>query len=231
MQANQSNMFEQFTPNGKKKSCEIYFVDFFFSFELFFCSTLLFWMWAFLLLLPVKRPLIVVTKTSWSYSHSNQIISFPRAKFINCSAFYEAFIFETGIRIHAQFHSCQKSSFAGCITSPAATQLIEKCFVAWRILMHSYQCTDITRTLALVIVLCTCFVSSVWVYVCVFLHLGSWIIWKKQPVMCFFLLHLTLVLTYLFLTSYCSSGDSKTSGLCLCLCLWVRTKKTNQGRQ
>ncbi len=112
-----------------------------------------------------KRPLIVVTKTSGSYSHSNQNISFPRVEYINY-AFLLQDLYFLRQELECMLNFLLSTRAAPPTASPLQLlprQLIEKCSVAWRILIHSYLCTHITltHTHTLVMVLCTCLCASV----------------------------------------------------------------------
>lgn len=101
-----------------------------------------------IVLLAGKRPLIVVTKTSGSYSHSNKNISFPRAEFINY-AFLLQDLYFLRQELECMLNFLLSTRAAPPTASPLQLlprQLIEKCSAAWRILIHSYLCTHITLT-------------------------------------------------------------------------------------
>lgn len=94
------------------------------------------------------RPLIVVTKTSGSYSHSNKNTSFPRAEFINY-AFLLQDLYFLRQELECMLNFLLSTRAAPPTASPLQLlprQLIEKCSIAWRILIHSYLCTHITLT-------------------------------------------------------------------------------------
>lgn len=121
-----------------------------------------------IVLLVGKRPLIEVTKASESYSHSNKNISFPRAEFINY-AFLLQDLYFLRQELECMLNFLLSTRAAPPTASPLQLlprQLIEKCSVAWRILIHPYLCTHHTHTL--VMVLCTCLSVSVCAFMCVF---------------------------------------------------------------
>lgn len=101
-----------------------------------------------IVLLAGKRPLIVVTKTSGSYSHSNKNISFAGAEFINY-AFLLQDLYFLRQELECMLNFLLSTRAAPLTASPLQLlprQLIEKCSVAWRILIHSYLCAHITLT-------------------------------------------------------------------------------------
>lgn len=115
-----------------------------------------------------KRSLIMVTKTSGSYSHSNKNISFPRAEFINY-----AFLLQDHYFLRQELECMLNFLLSIRAASPTASplqllprQLIEKCSVAWRILtrIHSHR----SHSHTLVRALCTCLCLSVCALMCVF---------------------------------------------------------------
>lgn len=121
-----------------------------------------------IVLLGGKRPLIMVTKTSGSYSHSNRNISFPRAEFINY-----AFLLQDLYFLRQELECMLNFLLSIRAASPTASplqllprQLIEKCSVAWRILTHIHAHKSHSHTL--VMALCTCLCLSVWAFMCVF---------------------------------------------------------------
>lgn len=119
-----------------------------------------------------KRPLIEVTKASGSYSHSNKNISFPRAEFINY-AFLLQDLYFLRQELECMLNFLLSTRAAPSTASPLQLlprQLIEKCSVAWRILIHPYLCTHHTHTHTptLVMVLCTCLSVSVCAFMCLF---------------------------------------------------------------
>lgn len=121
-----------------------------------------------IVLLVGKRPLIEVTKASESYSHSNKNISFPRAEFINY-AFLLQDLYFLRQELECMLNFLLSTRAAPPTASPLQLlprQLIEKCSVAWRILIHPYLCTHHTHTgngfVHLFVCLCVRF------YVCVY---------------------------------------------------------------
>lgn len=103
---------------------------------------------ALIVLLAAMRPLIVVSKTSGSYSHSNKNISCARAEFINY-AFLLQDLYFLRQELECMLNFLPSASVAPPTASPLQLlprQLIEKCSIAWRILIHSYLCTHITHT-------------------------------------------------------------------------------------
>lgn len=91
----------------------------------------------------------MVTKTSGSYSHSNKNISFPRAEFINY-AFLLQDLYFLRQELECMLNFLLSIRAAPPTASPLQLlprQLIEKCSVAWRILIHSYPCNHISFTL------------------------------------------------------------------------------------
>lgn len=106
----------------------------------------------------------MLTKTSASYSHSNNSISFPSAAFINY-----AFLLE-GLYFLRQELECMLNFLLSTRAAPSTAsplqllprQLIEKCSLAWRILMYSYLCTHITYShtgnacVCVCVSMCTC---------------------------------------------------------------------------
>lgn len=90
----------------------------------------------------------MVTKTSGSYSHSNKNTSFPRAEFINY-AFLLQDLYFLRQELECMLNFLLSTRAAPPTASPLQLlprQLIEKCSIAWRILIHSYLCTHITLT-------------------------------------------------------------------------------------
>lgn len=142
-----------------------------------------------IVLLAVKRPLIMVTKTSGSYSHSNKNISFPRAEFINY-----AFLLQDLYFLRQELE-CMLNFLLGIRAAPPTAsplqllprQLIEKCSVAWRILIHSYPCNHISFTLGsngfVYLFACQCALMCVFTP-CVINYSKT-----QSVLLCYFLLH------------------------------------------
>lgn len=85
-----------------------------------------------IVLLAGKRPLIVITKTSGSYSHSNKNISFPRAEFINYDFLLQDLYFLRQ-ELECMLNFLLSTRAAPPTASPLQLlprQLIEKCSVA-----------------------------------------------------------------------------------------------------
>lgn len=90
----------------------------------------------------------MLTKTSGSYSHSNRNISFPRAEFINY-AFLLQDLYFLRQELECMLNFLLSTRAAAPTASPLQLlprQLIEKCCVARRILIHSYPYTQIALT-------------------------------------------------------------------------------------
>lgn len=131
-----------------------------------------------------KRPLIMVTKTSRSDSHSNKNISFPRAEFINY-----AFLLQDLYFLRQELECMLNFLLSIRAATPTASplqllprQLIEKSSVAWRILTHIHAHRSHSHTL--VMALCTCLFLSVCAFMRVCLHLVSWTILKHSRQCC-----------------------------------------------
>lgn len=160
-----------------------------------------------IVLLGGKRPLIVVTKTSGSYSHSNKNISFPRAEFINY-AFLLQDLYFLRQELECMLNFLLNTRAAPPTASPLQLlprQLIEKCSVALRILIHSYLCTHIALTHP-----GNSFFALVCVYqcglLCMCLHLLSMNYSQTQPaVLCCFSFHLIQPHRIFYLPYYCES--------------------------
>lgn len=115
-----------------------------------------------------KRPLIMVTKTSGSHSHSNKNISFPRAEFINY-AFPLQDLYFLRQELECMLNFLLSTRAAPPTASPLQLlprQLIEKCSVAWRILTHIHAHKSYSHTQLMA--LCTCLFLSECVFMCVF---------------------------------------------------------------
>lgn len=93
-----------------------------------------------------KRPLIMVTKTSGSYSHSNRNISFPRAEFINY-AFLIQDLYFLRQELECMLNFLIGIRAASPTTSPLQLlprQLTGKRCVAGGILTHIHSHTPVT---------------------------------------------------------------------------------------
>lgn len=145
----------------------------------------------------------MVTQTSGSYSHSNKNISFPRAALINY-----AFLLQDLYFIRQELECMLNFLLSTRAASPPQLlprQLIEKCFVALRIWIHSYLCTHNTHTHTLVMVLCSCLCVSV----CACMHVFAPCVInysQTQPAMlCCFSFNLIYTGITFFLPYYCES--------------------------
>lgn len=142
-----------------------------------------------IVLLAVKRPLIMVTKTSGSYSHSNKNISFPRAEFINY-AFLLQDLYFLRQELECMLNFLLSIRAAPPTASPLQLlprQLIEKCSVAWRILIHSYPCNHISFTLGSngFVYLFACQCALMYVFTPCVINYSK----TQSVLLCYFLLH------------------------------------------
>lgn len=156
-----------------------------------------------IVLLAGKRPLIVVTKTSGSYSHSNKNKSFPRVEYINY-----AFLLQDLYFLRQELECMLNFLFGIRAVPPTASplqllprQLIEKCSVAWRILIHSYLCTHITLTHTGNGFVCLFACISVRFYACVYTLCQE----LFTAMLCYFSFNLIQPRLIFFLAYYCES--------------------------
>lgn len=186
-----------------------------------------------IVLLAAKKPLIVVTKTSGSYSHSNKNISFPRAEFINY-AFLLQDLYFLRQELECMLNFLLSTRAAPPTASPLQLlprQLIEKCSVAWRILIHSYPCSHNKCWQWFCVLVC------VWActFMCARLHLVSWTILKHSQCNAVLLLipsHSALPPLFFFILHYyCESKRLHIICQPMCLCLCKKQKEDKWGKK